>query len=287
MKKYIILAIIIILIGAVIIISRGRQSETAKKTFVRLVDYSIIDRDDVILKKQFFGTVKGRQQTEIYPDMPGKFIKYNVSEGQYVKKGQIIAEADRSIPGMTYETSKIKAPISGIIYDLTFVKGQPVLPQMPVANITDPSMLTARIDVSKDILNEIQQCIDAEVTIDNKKYNATVFRRSYLPNNMTGLGSVDVKIENGSKILINSAAKVDLFTGIAENVLRVPYEAYHTDDSGAYIYLIENGNAVKTYIETGLIGNEYVEIKNSVNEGDTVITVGSSFVRDGQKVRIK
>lgn len=287
MKKYVIMAIIIIVIGAVIFISRGRQAEVQRKPFVRLVSSAVIDKGDVILKKQFFGTVKGKQQTEIYPDVPGKFIKYNVQEGQYVNKDQIIAEVDRSIPGMTYETAKIKAPISGVIYDLTFVKGQPVLPQMPVANISDPSMLTARIDVSKDILNEIQQCIDAEVYINNEKYNAKVIRRSYLPNNMTGLGSVDVKIENGSKMLINSAAKVNLFTGEADNVLRVPYEAYHTDDAGAYIYLIEDGKAVKTSVEIGLIGNEYVEVANSISEGDTVITVGSSFVRDGQQVRIK
>jgi len=279
MKKYIILILIIVIIGAAILVSRGRTEKVERKEYVRLVGFECIEKGDVILKKQFFGIVKGQKQTEIYPDVPGKFIKYNVNEGDYVKKDQIIAEVDRSIPGMTYETSKIKAPIDGVIYDLIFVKGQPVLPQMPVANISDPSVLTARVNVSKDILDDLENCIGAEVFINNKKYNAKVIRRSYLPNNMTGLGTVDVKIENGSKILINSAAKVNLFVGLSKDVFRVPFEAY--------IYLMNNGIVKKMVIETGLIGNEFVEIINSVEEGDSVITIGSSFVRDGQKVRIK
>ncbi len=287
MKKYIILILIIVIIGAAILVSRGRTEKVERKEYVRLVGFECIEKGDVILKKQFFGIVKGQKQTEIYPDVPGKFIKYNVNEGDYVKKDQIIAEVDRSIPGMTYETSKIKAPIDGVIYDLIFVKGQPVLPQMPVANISDPSVLTARVNVSKDILDDLENCIGAEVFINNKKYNAKVIRRSYLPNNMTGLGTVDVKIENGSKILINSAAKVNLFVGLSKDVFRVPFEAYHTSDNEAYIYLMNNGIVKKMVIETGLIGNEFVEIINSVEEGDSVITIGSSFVRDGQKVRIK
>ncbi|MDY6786642.1 MAG: efflux RND transporter periplasmic adaptor subunit [candidate division WOR-3 bacterium] len=287
MKKYIVLAIIIILIVAGIFVARGRRPEVTGKEFIRLVDFTIIEKGDVILKEQFYGTLKGINQTEIYPDVPGKFIKYNVSEGEYVKKDQTIAEIDRSIPGMTYESAKIKAPINGIVYDLTFLKGQPVMPQAPVANISDPSRIMARIDVPKNILNKLKKCVNAEIIVNGDRYNGQVSRCSYLPNNKSGLGSVDIILSNSNRKLINGTASIELFTEEKDGVLRIPHEAYHRDEEGAYIYIIKNSQAVKTPVETGLMGNDYIEIINSIESGDSVITVGSSFVRDGQKIRIK
>ncbi len=287
MKKYLILLLIIVTIGIVLIVSRVNKAEVVKKEFIRLVDFEVAEKGEVLLRKQFFGTVKGLNQTEVYPNVPGKFIKYNVKEGDYVKKDQIIAEIDRSIPGMIYETAKIIAPINGIVYDLTFVKGQPVMPQMPVAMISDPTILTARINVSKDILDEIQKSVNAEIYINDIKYEGKVTRKSYLPNNMTQMGSIDVQITNGNKKLINSPARVYIHTSNKQNVLRVPYEAYQTKDNKAFIYIFGNGQANKLEVEIGLIGNEYVEINSALVEGDTVITMGSSLIQDEQTVRIK
>lgn len=287
MKKYIILAIIILIIAAGVFVARGRRPEVQRKEFVRLVDFIIAEKGDVILKEQFYGTLKGINQTEIYPDVPGKFIKYNVSEGEYVKKDQTVAEIDRSIPGMTYESAKIKAPISGIVYDLIFLKGQPVIPQMPVANISDPSRIMARIDVPKNILNKLRECVNADVIVDGEKYSGTVTRCSYLPNNRSGLGSVDIMLSNSSRKLINGTASIELFTEKKDNVLRIPHEALHTDEEGTYIYLIADSRAVKKYVKTGLEGNDYIEVINSIESADSVITTGSSFVRDGQMIRIK
>ena len=287
MKKYIILAIIILIIAAGVFVARGRSPEVTRKEFIRLVDFAIVEEGDVILKEKFYGTLKGVNQTEIYPDVPGKFIKYNVSEGEYVKKDQTVAEIDRSIPGMTYESAKIKAPINGIVYDLTFLKGQPAMPQMPVANISDPSKIMARIDVPKKTLNKLKECVNAEIVVNGDRYNGQVSRCSYLPNNRSGLGSVDIILSNSNRKLINGTASIELFTEKKEGVLRIPHEAYRSDEEGPYIYTIQNSKAVKTPVETGLMGNDYVEIINSIESGDSVITVGSSFVRDGQKIRIK
>ncbi|MFO8062253.1 MAG: efflux RND transporter periplasmic adaptor subunit [bacterium] len=287
MKKYIILAIIILVIVAGIFVARGRRPEVQRREFVRLVDFTIVEKGDVILKEKFYGTLKGVNQTEIYPDVPGKFIKYNVSEGEYVKKEQTIAEIDRSIPGMTYESAKIKAPISGIVYDLTFLKGQPVMPQAPVANISDPSRIMARIDVPKNILNKLRECVNAEVIVDGEHYDGKVTRCSYFPNNRSGLGSVDIMLSNSNRKLINGTASIELFTERKEGVLRIPNEAYHSDGEDSYIYIIKNSKAVKMPVEPGLMGNDYIEIINSIESGDSIITAGSSFVRDGQKIRIK
>ena len=287
MKKYLVLLLIIIIIASVIVISRKNKTEIVKQEFIRLVDFEVAEKGEVLLKKQFFGTIKGLNQTEIYPNVPGKFIKYNVKEGEYVKKDQIVAEIDRSIPGMVYETAKIIAPISGIVYDLTFVKGQPTMPQMPVAMISDPSNLTARINVSKDILEEVQQSINAEIYINDVQYKGKVIRKSYLPNNMTQMGSIDVQITNGNRKLINSPARIYLHTSNKQNVLRVSSEAYQTKDNKSFIYIFKNGKANILEVEIGLTGNEYVQITNALEEGDTVITMGSSLIHDEQSVRIK
>lgn len=287
MKKYLILIGILAVIAIVVVIGLGRKKPVMQEEFVRLVSISDVTAGNVELHKQFYGLIRSMDQTEIYPDVPGKFIRYTVKEGGRVSKDQTIAEIDRSIPGMQFETAKVKAPIDGIIYDLSFMKGQPVMPQAPVANISNPDNLIVRIDVSKDILDQVQRCINADIYVGDKKYTGRVVRKSYFPNNMTHLGSIDIVIDNGSKQLVNRECRAFLYTDVKENTTRIPVDAYKKKNGSSYVFKFSNGTAVKTDVKAGIIGNEFVEIIEGLQKGDTVITIGSDLVRDNQTVRTK
>lgn len=287
MKKYLILIGILAVIAVIIGIGIGKKKPVVQEEYIRLVSSAETSTGRVELRKQFYGMIRSMNQTEVYPDVPGKFIKYTVSEGDRVKKDQVIAEVDRSIPGMQYESAKVKAPIDGVIYDLSFMKGQPVMPSMPVANISNPDNLIVRLDVSKDILDEVQQCINADIYVGDRKYSGRVVRKSFFPNNMTHLGSIDIVIDNSSKQLVNKECRVFLYTDVRENVLRIPVEAFKEKNGDSFVYKIAGGIAVKTEVSAKLVGNEFVEITEGLQQGDSVVTIGSDLVRDGQKVRTK
>ncbi len=56
-----------------------------------------------------------------------------------------------------------------------------------------------------------------------------------------------------------------------ENVLSVPKEAIHKDETGYYVYVLEGNESIYTYVETGMSDGVYTEIKSGLTEGQKVL----------------
>lgn len=56
-----------------------------------------------------------------------------------------------------------------------------------------------------------------------------------------------------------------------ENVLSVPKEAIHKDETGYYVYVLEGNETVYTYVETGMSDGFYTEIESGLAEGQKVL----------------
>jgi len=287
MKKILTIIIVVVLILAVVFVSKMRKSKTEETVFVRKVAYQIASKNEVTLKKECFSKVEGSIQTEIYPDVPGRFVKYYVSEGAFVNKNEPIGEADRSIPGLSYEPTKIVAPISGTVYDLTFIKGDAVMPNVPVAMITNNDELFVRINLSSDYLSMVKVGNRADIIVGENVYKGVVTRKSKFSGNLTQLGSADIKIVGTHKELINRSCRVYVYVLEKKNVVSVPREAFIEDNGIGYIYLYKSGKAVMTQIEYGIVGDEFVEVVKGVSENDTVVTTGKTLINDGQSIRVE
>jgi multidrug efflux pump subunit AcrA (membrane-fusion protein) len=62
-----------------------------------------------------------------------------------------------------------------------------------------------------------------------------------------------------------------VFSGIAEDVLRIPANALFSDpEIGRYVYRMEGGNKIPVEIEVGLMTDTFVEVTYGLNEGDEV-----------------
>jgi len=287
MKKILTIVIVSALILAVVFVSKMKKPKTEEAVFIRKVAYQIAARNDVTLKKECFSKVEGSIQTEVYPDVPGRFVKYYVSEGAFVNKNEPIGEADRSIPGLTYEPTKIVAPISGTVYDLTLTKGDAVMPNAPVAMITNNEELYVRINLSSNYLSMVKVGNRADIIVGEKVYKGYVTRKSKFSGNLTQLGSADIKIDGSHKELINRSCRVYVYVLEKKNVVSVPREAFIEENGSGYIYLFKAGKAVMTPIEYGIVGDDFVEVIKGVLENDTVVTTGNTIINDGQSIRVE
>jgi HlyD family secretion protein len=79
-------------------------------------------------------------------------------------------------------------------------------------------------------------------------------------------------------------ASVKLVVERRERVVAVPLSAlFSTDKTRAVI--IDGTTARSRPIQTGLVGDELVEIVSGIQPGDKVATVGKERVQDGETVR--
>lgn len=77
---------------------------------------------------------------------------------------------------------------------------------------------------------------------------------------------------DGSEIEAGTRGNIEVILGRSENVLTVPSRAVHMAEDRAYVYVTgEGGIREVRWIETGLYGDDSVEIRDGLKQGEMVI----------------
>lgn len=112
--------------------------------------------------------------------------------------------------------------------------------------------------------------------IDGKRYEVeyrTLSAEEY--NELTAAGetiySAFSLIHAGEEVEIGDFAVIVVVTEKKENVLSVPKDAIHKDESGRYVYVLQDGESIYTYVETGMSDGAYTEITHGLEAGQKVL----------------
>ena len=97
---------------------------------------------------------------------------------------------------------------------------------------------------------------------------------------------VTVSIEDGDEALLRSGYSVtaQLITGDRRTVNMLPYTVIAQDETGEYVYVLEDGVAVRHDIVTGIELSDRTEIVEGVTEADVVLTNPETLF-EGARVR--
>lgn len=234
-------------------------------------------------------------------------IKYNRTQYLYNIGAKSKEELDDA--QYTYETAESKleeaesnlsetvivSPMDGVVI------GEPVTDgTMAVQGNSNPTVIMRIADLSKkqiiakvdetDIGN-IRVGQKAVFTVDafqDKKFTATVSKISQtdMDNswNITSTSSsssssaaviyylVTLDVDDPEGILMPSmTARVDIETASKNDAIAVPLAALKTDKQGTYVVVVkDDGSTEHRYVETGIYGDDYVEILSGVSVGEKV-----------------
>lgn len=98
---------------------------------------------------------------------------------------------------------------------------------------------------------------------------------------------VTVTVEEGDVSLLRSGYSVtaQLITGEEREVIMLPYSVICQDDEGEYVYVLDNGSAVRRNIVTGIELSDRTEIVSGLSGRDLVLS-NPEEIEDGERVRI-
>ena len=122
---------------------------------------------------EFGGDVVAASSVDVMPDTSGKIANIRVRVGDYVEKNQILAYVDPSRPGMTYESSPIRAPVAGTVTAFPVSVGSMVAPSVSIAKISNTKNLEINISVAERFVSRIAVGQPALLTFDS--YPGEVF----------------------------------------------------------------------------------------------------------------
>lgn len=181
------------------------------------------------------------------------------------------------------------SPADGVLVSMNAVENSYVSNSMPVAVIDGTDAMKITVSVSETLVPKLNagDVADVYVGAADQTFAATIRSVERAVNMQTRLYTVVLDIPAEVEGLISGMfANVTFRTDISENAVVIPSNAILTSNGVQYVYVVENNTACYAEITTGLTGSGVTEVLSGLEEGQLLVTVGQTYLMDGDAVRI-
>jgi HlyD family secretion protein len=188
----------------------------------------------------------------------------------------------------------IRAPFDGIVYSLPILQGAYLNPGDLVLQEADLSKVRVRAFVDEPDIGRLAPGDRIDVTWDAMPEQTWQGIVSVIPaviklHGTRNVGETTCIVDNHDfKLLPNVNVGVTIVTAEHRDVLTVPREAIHQEDSKAYVYQIVNNELQRRYVQTSISNLTQVEVTGGLPE-NAVIALGptnSKPLRNGLAVKV-
>lgn len=184
----------------------------------------------------------------------------------------------------------IPSPVNGTVVSLSVGKDSYVSAGMPIAVVESSDSMKISVSVSESLIGKLQVGGRAHVKLSalNQSFDTTISDIAKTVNPANRLYTVQLTVpKEVSGLLSGMFADVSLYTDSRENAVIVPTESLLLQADGQFVVLLdEKQTARRVLVQTGLIGDGMTEITSGLSGGDTLVTVGQSYLKDGDVARI-
>ena len=160
----------------------------------------------------------------------------------------------------------------------------------PVVTLIKLDTVELIANVAERDLVKLQMGTQGRVTVDampGETFIGTVARIAPLLDPQTRTARVEIVVPNTNRRLrAEMFARIDLDLGDQGNVLRIPRQALVVRGEQQGVFIISDDIATFREIRVGLTGEDWIEIATGLQPGETVATMGSNLLRDGDSVRV-
>lgn len=182
----------------------------------------------------------------------------------------------------------VKADFNGVVTEVDIVEGATVASGTKIVTLANLDDVQVNVQVSKTDLPKISVGQKVDIKINGKDYNGEILQISgSATKNANGVAVVDTKIKvtNPDKdIILGVEANNKIHAEKADNTIVLPYEYVVTDAEGDYVFVLENGTAVKKPVKIGISTSTEAQITEGLTENDKVITTNLDTLTDGMAV---
>lgn len=179
----------------------------------------------------------------------------------------------------------VKSPISGTIESKNVdVNGLATSSQVAYT-IANNNTMTVTFYVSEAVKNTLTAGNKILVDRNGATYDATITAVEQSVDPQAGLFKVKACVTaTGEELPSGVSVKITADTYSQSSAMLIPYDAIYYDNGDAYVYVIKDGKAVKTFVETGIFDDDTMSVLSGLTPEDQVITSWSPQLTDGVKV---
>jgi RND family efflux transporter MFP subunit len=156
--------------------------------------------------------------------------------------------------------------------------------------ITQFRSLNAILHVPERQMGKLQRGQRVNLNFDalsEKSFDGYVERISPIVDPSSGTIKVTVRMSDPQRLLKPGMfGRVNIIYDIHNETLLIPKEAVITEDRESYVYIVKDTLVFQQNVKTGFTNATHLEILNGLSEGDTVVTIGQTSLKDSAKVQI-
>jgi membrane fusion protein, multidrug efflux system len=198
--------------------------------------------------------------------------------------------AKRDLAHLQLSYTEIRAPFAGVVATRNVRVGQTVQPGVAMFRITDPSPLKAQVFVPERELQRLRTGQPAAVHADaiaGRTFPARVSLVSPTVDARTATFKVTIEVEDAGALLKPGMfARIGIVFERKQEALQIPRVALVETDGEQSVFVVHKGLARQRSVTTGLSDAGNIEITDGIGEGEQVVIVGQSGLKDGNKVRV-
>lgn len=183
----------------------------------------------------------------------------------------------------------VVAPMSGTLVTMNAVENAFVSNTMPVAVIQGADAMKVTVSVAETLVAKIAAGDEAEVYVSavDQRFTAAVRSVEQAAGQQTRLYTVTLEVPaEAAGLRSGMSAEVTFRTDVVPDAVVVPSQAVLTSGGVSYVYTVEDDTARYVEVTTGLVGDGVTEITSGLSGGEMLVTVGQSYLADGDAVRI-
>lgn len=212
------------------------------------------------------------------------------TEVQFLEAKNRKETLEKSLASATTQKDRttIRAPFDGTVEEVRIRLGELVQPGSPILNFVGENDLYIEGEVSERYVGLLNKGDSVEVSFPSTgrklKTRITAVGGVIDPNNRTF--KVEAYLPDGENVKPNMISTIKIRDYENKNAVIVPTNLILKDNSGEYVYTVENQTARKTYIKRGRTFQGETEVVEGLEGNEELVEKGFREVGDNFKVTI-
>jgi len=186
------------------------------------------------------------------------------------------------------EHTDIRSPIDGVVTSKDIFEGALISNAMTPFIISDTDTLQVAVSVTEQVVNKLQEGSKLKIIIPavgNSTFTGRIISVDPVIDAKTFSYNVLIDIPNkNNSVKPGMTAKVKIMAEKKEDIIVVPVISILSEDSGKYVFTIENNRAVKRFVDTGITNNDMVEITKGLETDQLLVVKGQQFLKHNDPV---
>jgi membrane fusion protein, multidrug efflux system len=183
---------------------------------------------------------------------------------------------------------ELRSPIDGIVDAILVKPGDLVVPGAIMVRLASPGAIQVRIGIEiEDAARLRSGAVVLLWPLDDRgiEIHAVIRIIDTRIDPSTRMAAALVTIPPGAGVLPGEAVRAGIIADNKSGVIIAPRQSVFSDETGEYVYVVDNNVAVLHRVRTGLTSADETEIISGVEVGSILIVEGAGILSDGMKVR--